>query len=185
MTMANDQRRRVLRGLTAGGLLLPLSAPALARIADPGAGLPDAMTMRHLHTGEFLAIPADPEELNRRALAKVNVFLRDHYSGDVGVIDPALVVLLSRLRRELGTERRIDIISGYRSVATNEMLRRRGGGGVARHSKHMDGMAMDIRIPGVPLADVRDAAIALKSGGVGYYRKSQFVHIDTGRFRTW
>src|SRR5690606_35498434 len=90
MTMANDQRRRLLRGLTAGGLLLPMSAPALARMADPRAALPDALTMRHLHTGEFLAIPADPEELNRRALSKVNVFLRDHYSGDVGVIDPAL-----------------------------------------------------------------------------------------------
>lgn len=185
MTKASDHRRRLLRGLTAGGLLLPFSAPALARIKDPGPAMPDAMTMRHLHTGEFLAIPADPEELNRRALAKVNVFLRDHYSGDVGVIDPALVLMLSRLRRELDTDRRIDIISGFRSPATNAMLRRRGGGGVAKRSKHMDGMAVDIRIPGVALTDVRDAAIDLKMGGVGYYRKSQFVHIDTGRFRTW
>lgn len=184
MTMANDHRRRLLRGLTAGGLLLSFSASALARPKDTGPALPGAMTMHHLHTGEFLAIPADPEELNRRALAKVNVFLRDHYSGDVGVIDPALVVLLARLRRELGTDRRIDIISGFRSPATNAMLRKRSGG-VARRSKHMDGMAVDIRIPGVPLTDVRDAAIDLKAGGVGYYQKSQFVHLDTGRFRTW
>lgn len=185
MTMASNHRRRILRGLTAGGLLLPFSTSALARITDSAPALSDAITMRHLHTGEFLAIPADPEELNRRALAKVNVFLRDHYSGDIGVIDPALVAMLAQLRRELDTDRRIDIISGFRSSATNAMLRKRGGGGVAKRSKHMDGMAVDIRIPGVPLADVRDAAIDLKLGGVGYYRKSQFVHLDTGRFRTW
>lgn len=183
--MARDQRRRLLRGLTAGGLLLPFSAQVLARAAKDEPIVPDAITMRHLHTGEFLAIPSDPEEINRRALSKVNVFLRDHYSGDVGVIDPALVVLLAKLRRELGTDRNIHIISGFRSVTTNEMLRKRGGGGVARRSKHMDGMAIDIRIPGLPLTDVRDAAIDLKGGGVGYYRKSQFVHLDTGRFRTW
>jgi uncharacterized protein YcbK (DUF882 family) len=185
MTMADDHRRRFLRGLTAGGLLLPFSTSALARIADTGEALPGSLTMRHLHTGEFLAIPEDPDELGRQALAKVNVFLRDHYSGAVGAIDPALIMILARLRRELGTDRRIDIISGFRSPATNDMLRKRGGGGVARRSKHMDGMAVDIRIPGVPLADVRDAAIDLKLGGVGYYHKSQFVHLDTGRFRTW
>lgn len=185
MTMASDHRRRLLRGLTAGGLLLPTSTSALARLADPAPALPDAITMHHLHTGEFLAIPADPHELNRRALSKVNVFLRDHYSGDIGVIDPTLVVLLAKLRRELGTDHSIHIISGFRSAATNQMLRKRGGGGVARRSKHMDGMAIDIRIPGLPLADVRDAAIDLKGGGVGYYQKSQFVHLDTGRFRTW
>lgn len=185
MTMASKHRRRLMRGLIAGGLLLPFSTSALARIQDPGPALPDAITMRHLHTGELLAIPADPEEFNRRALAKVNVFLRDHYSGDIGAIDPALVAMLAQLRRELDTDRRIDIISGFRSPATNAMLRKRGGGGVAKRSKHMDGMAVDIRIPGVSLADVRDAATDLKLGGVGYYRKSQFVHLDTGRFRTW
>ncbi len=185
MTMANDQRRRVLRGLTAGGLLLPLSAPALARMTDRGPVAADAITMRHLHTGESLAIPADPHALDRRAFSKVNVFLRDHYSGDIGVIDPTLVVLLAKLRRELGTDHSIHIISGFRSVATNQMLRKRGGGGVAKHSLHMDGKAIDIRIPGLSLTDVRDAAIDLKGGGVGYYSKSQFVHLDTGRFRTW
>ena len=187
MTEANDQRRRLLRGLTAGGVLLPFCAPALARLkeADTGSATADAITMRHLHTGEFLAIPADPQGLDRRAFSKVNVLLRDHYSGDIGVIDPVLVVLLAKLRRELGTDRSIHIISGFRSNATNQMLRKRGGGGVAKRSLHMDGKAIDIRIPGLPLTDVRDAAIDLKAGGVGYYRKSQFVHLDTGRFRTW
>ncbi|MCO5119045.1 MAG: DUF882 domain-containing protein [Burkholderiaceae bacterium] len=185
MTMVNDHRRRLLRGLTAGGLLLPFSTSALARVSDLGPGGPKAITMRHLHTGESLAIPSDPHVLDRRALTKVNVFLRDHYSGDIGIIDPDLIVLLAKLRRELGTDRSIHIISGFRSEATNLMLRKRGGGGVARRSMHMDGRAIDIRIPGVPLADVRDAAIDLKGGGVGFYRKSQFVHLDTGRFRTW
>ncbi|MFA7505821.1 MAG: DUF882 domain-containing protein [Burkholderiaceae bacterium] len=185
MTMANDHRRRLLRGLTAGGLLLPFSTSALARISDPGPGAPGSITMRHLHTGESLAIPADPKRLDQRSFSKMNTFLRDHYSGDIGIIDPALILLVAKLRRELDTEHSIHIISGFRSEATNRMLRKRGGGGVARRSLHMDGKAVDIRIPGVPLADVRDAAIDLKVGGVGFYRKSQFVHIDTGRFRTW
>lgn len=185
MTMATDHRRRLLRGLTVGGLLLPFSTAALARVADLAPGSAGAMTMHNLHTGELLAIPADPDELTRRAFSRVNVFLRDHYSGDVGIIDPALIALLAQLRLELGTGKKIEVISGFRSEATNEMLRRRGGGGVARKSMHMLGKAIDIRIPGVRLADVRDAAIDLKAGGVGFYPKSQFVHIDTGRFRTW
>jgi uncharacterized protein YcbK (DUF882 family) len=183
--MAHEDRRRMLRGLVAGGVLLPLSTGAFARVADLSVPRLDALTMRNLHTGEALALPADPDALTRRALGKVNVFLRDHYSGDVGTIDPALIALLAQLRLELGTDRTIHVISGFRSEKTNRMLRRRGGGGVARRSMHMDGRAIDIRIPGLSLTDVRDAAIGLKAGGVGYYAKSQFVHLDTGRFRTW
>jgi len=77
------------------------------------------------------------------------------------------------------------IISGYRSPQTNERLRARGGGGVARRSLHMDGKAVDLRIPGVPLKELRDAALALGSGGVGYYPGSNFVHVDTGKVRSW
>ena len=77
------------------------------------------------------------------------------------------------------------MISGYRDPQTNERLRKTRGGGVAKRSLHMEGQAIDVRLPGVPLAELRDAAISLKAGGVGYYPKDQFIHVDTGRVRTW
>jgi uncharacterized protein YcbK (DUF882 family) len=77
------------------------------------------------------------------------------------------------------------VISGYRAPRTNEHLQKTRGGGVATHSLHMEGRAIDVRLPGVPLADLRDAALTLKSGGVGYYEREQFVHLDTGRVRRW
>ena len=82
-------------------------------------------------------------------------------------------------------DRRAKIISGYRSAHTNETLRTTRGGGVARRSLHMDGKAIDVRLPGIPLAGLRDAALTLQAGGVGYYPKEQFVHLDTGRVRSW
>ncbi len=78
-----------------------------------------------------------------------------------------------------------EIISGFRGADTNALLRATRGGGVARHSLHMEGRAIDVRLPGVPLAEVRDAAIALRAGGVGFYARDRFVHLDTGRVRTW
>ena len=77
------------------------------------------------------------------------------------------------------------MISGYRSPGTNATLRSTREGGVAKHSLHMDGKAIDVRLPGVPLADLRDAARSLRGGGVGFYPREQFVHIDTGRVRHW
>jgi len=78
-----------------------------------------------------------------------------------------------------------EVISGFRSAETNERLRRRGGGGVASRSLHLEGRALDLRVPGVPLAVLRDAALELRAGGVGFYPASDFVHIDTGRVRRW
>ncbi len=100
-------------------------------------------------------------------------------------MDPALYDLMHRIRAELKARRPYQIISGYRSPRTNERLRVKGGGGVAKRSLHMEGQAIDLRIPGVPLAELRDVALSLKAGGVGYYPGSQFVHIDTGRVRSW
>ncbi|MNS95832.1 Peptidase M15 [compost metagenome] len=101
------------------------------------------------------------------------------------MIDPQLFDLLFQVRRELGTSEPFQVISGYRSPATNSRLRNSRGGGVARHSLHMDGKAIDIRVAGVPLGDLRDAAKTLKGGGVGFYQGEQFVHLDTGRVRYW
>ncbi|SPA39451.1 conserved hypothetical protein, DUF882, COG3108; putative exported protein [Cupriavidus taiwanensis] len=187
-------RRRFLHttgtlALAAG--LMPL-APRRALASLPAsqalAGLPDARTLAfdHTHTGERVSLVyAVGDRFVPDALTTLNGFLRDHYSGKVGTIDPQLFDLLFQVRRELGTDKPFQVISGYRSPATNSRLRNSRGGGVAKHSLHMDGKAIDIRLAGVSLADVRDAAKSLQGGGVGYYETDQFVHIDTGRVRYW
>jgi uncharacterized protein YcbK (DUF882 family) len=184
----SDPRRQFLRHagkLALAGALLPLSArPALAA----PAALPDARSLAfdHTHTGERIAIVyAVGDQFVPEALAALNRFLRDHYSGEVGVIDPQLFALLYRLKQTLCCETPFQVISGYRTPATNARLRKTRGGGVASQSLHMDGKAIDIRLPGVPLADLRDAALSLRGGGVGFYPQEQFVHADTGRVRDW
>lgn len=102
----------------------------------------------------------------------------------MAAIDAALLDLLHRVSVDLGTLQSFEIISGFRSPASNRMLTE-STAGVAKHSLHMEGKAIDIRLPGVPLADLRRAAISLKGGGVGYYPESNFVHLDVGRVRTW
>jgi len=117
-------------------------------------------------------------------LREVARVLRDHRTGIEGAIDPKLLDLLHALRAVLGTSRAFQVISGYRSPATNQMLAA-SSRGVARDSLHTRGMAIDIRIPGVALEHLRDAAMRLKGGGVGYYAQSNFVHVDVGRVRSW
>ena len=189
--MNNPHRRRFLgRGLGAAqlavaGVLLPAAGRALASAPDTQARA-RRLSVNHLHTQERTALVyAVGSEFVPTALSHLNHFLRDHYSGDVGVIDPELFHLLHRVRRELEIEQPFHVISGYRSPHTNETLRTTRGGGVARRSLHMGGKAIDVRLPGVALADLRDAAIALKAGGVGFYPREDFVHIDTGRVRSW
>ena len=102
-------------------------------------------------------------------------------------MDPQLFDLLHRVQTLLGSKsvRSFEVISGYRCPETNSHLRNSRGGGVAKRSLHMEGKAIDVRLPGVPLAELRDAALSLAAGGVGYYPSEQFVHIDTGRVRSW
>ena len=141
--------------------------------------------MVHTHTGENLSLVfALGERYLADALSRVNWFLRDHYTGEVGTMDPRLLDQLFDLKQAFQTEQTFHVISGYRCPATNAVLRRRGGG-VARNSLHVEGRAIDIRLPGVALGNLRDAALAMNSGGVGYYPTSDFVHIDTGRARSW
>ena len=185
-------RRRLLFGtaLISGGasLMTPLVATAASwpTAGGNGNGNDKSLRLRHLHTGESLVVsvdqwPAQDAGIQRR----LRHFLRDHYSSDEGAIDPRLVSQLRSLYNLLGTDTTIEVISGFRSAATNERLRKRGGGGVASRSLHLEGRAMDIRLTGVPLAQLRDAALELRAGGVGYYARSNFVHIDTGRVRRW
>lgn len=177
-------RRSLLR---TGGLgLLLMGAPALARVNAP-AGLPARQIgMSHLHTSEQIGLvyAKGPVYLDP-ALQKLNIFLRDHYTHEVGSMDPALYDILHDIRTKLGVKSSFQIISGYRSPLTNERLRTTRGGGVARRSLHMDGKAIDVRLQGVPLKELREAAVSLARGGVGYYPRDNFVHVDTGAFRTW
>ena len=178
--------RRRLMTFGSAVALGSIAAPAIAKLVNPLGDVGKDIHMNHLHTAERIGLvfAIDNEYLDP-ALNQLNHFLRDHYTNDVGVMDPLLYDLMHQIRRDLGVRRAFDVISGYRSPRTNERLRKTGGGGVAKRSLHMDGRAIDVRLPGVPLEALRDAAIGQKVGGVGYYPRDGFVHIDTGRVRTW
>ncbi|HEX8009776.1 MAG TPA: DUF882 domain-containing protein, partial [Casimicrobiaceae bacterium] len=139
------------------------------------------------HTGEKLSLVyAVGDRYVAAALDAVRQFLRDFRNGATHAIDPVLLDQLHLLATATATHAPFQVISGYRSPATNEMLRR-AGHGVAAASLHLKGQAIDIRLADVALSDLRDAALSLRAGGVGYYPApgSDFVHIDTGRVRFW
>jgi uncharacterized protein YcbK (DUF882 family) len=119
------------------------------------------------------------------ALAKLNHVLIDHRSGQEREMDPRLFDQLFDLAAAAGVEPSYEIISGYRSPESNSKMASKPGSGVSKNSLHMQGRAMDVRLKGVSVERLRDLALAAKRGGVGYYQRSQFVHIDTGSFRTW
>ncbi len=118
------------------------------------------------------------------AMQRINHILRDHRTGDVQAMDPRLVDLLYTVNRRLNPGAAFHIISGYRSPKTNSLLRK-SSTGVAKFSLHMLGRAIDIRLPGCDTRKLRQACLNLKLGGVGYYPRSDFVHLDTGKFRSW
>jgi uncharacterized protein YcbK (DUF882 family) len=118
------------------------------------------------------------------ALEEINDFLADFRTGDEIVIDPRLLDLIYDVRASLDSNATYEVISAYRSPETNEKLRSKSGG-VAKKSQHLLGKAIDVRLRNVDSRDLRDAALKIKRGGVGYYKKSDFVHMDTGRVRRW
>jgi uncharacterized protein YcbK (DUF882 family) len=139
----------------------------------------------HTHTKDSLSIVYhDGSNYIPAALEQINTFLGDFRNGAVYTIDPATLDILFRLRAHFGGTATFEIISGYRSPETNAMLRAQGRD-VAKRSLHMEGKAIDARLRNVNTAKLRDAAIALQLGGVGYYQNSNFVHVDSGRVRTW
>jgi uncharacterized protein YcbK (DUF882 family) len=191
--MPTHLSRRSFLGLGAVAAASAL-VPARAFAAAPAAAARSGLAMErdlsffHTHTGERLsAAYCTGGEYIAPALKDLNLLLRDFRVNEVKPIDPALLDLLFELNGVLGTDQPFHVISGYRSPQTNAMLQERGGAhsGVASHSLHMDGKAIDIRVPGIKLAHLRDSAKALKIGGVGYYPESNFVHVDTGRVRYW
>ena len=173
-------RRRFLTTLAAGSLAL-VARPAHAALAPSSREL----RFTHLHTGEKLVVEYFQRgRYQPDALDAVNHLLRDFRTGDVHAIDPALLDVLSNVHDRVATRRSFEVISGYRSPLTNDALRRKSEG-VAARSLHMSGRAIDIRLGDVPLATLRRSALAARKGGVGYYPASNFVHLDTGRVRTW
>jgi uncharacterized protein YcbK (DUF882 family) len=181
------QRRHFLRTIASVAPVLALPRVASAMPAMPALPVgPRVLTFAHLHTAERLEVEyMDGARYLPDALSAVNHLLRDFRTGDIHDIDPALLDILHALRTSTGSRRPFEIISGYRSPRTNAMLRSHGGGGVAAGSLHMQGQAIDIRVGDVPLRSLRDAALDLARGGVGYYPASDFVHVDTGRVRRW
>ena len=171
-------------------LLRHLAAAAAAAAVGPGrlwAGPKDERVLLfvHTHTQERLSVAyfADGAYLPE-GIATLNTFLRDHRTGEEHAIDPALYDILNDLRLATRTRSPFQVISAYRSPGTNSMLRE-DGRGVAKGSLHLQGRAIDVRLADVSSAALRDAAIELRRGGAGYYARSDFVHVDTGRVRRW
>ena len=179
---ARGDRRLVLRAsLLAAIGVAPLGSRAMPRRQPE----PLRLAFLNTHTGERLdVVYAEQGRYQDDALAAIDRLLRDHRTGEVASIDRTLLDALARLRASLETEQPFHVISGYRSPATNARLAA-ASSGVARRSLHLEGRAIDIRMPGRSLEQLRSAAISLNAGGVGYYRSSGFVHLDTGRVRTW
>lgn len=181
--MTGQNSRRYFLACLGGALAASgLVRPAAANLASPAVR---TLAFDNLHTGERAKIAywADGEYLPD-ALKEVNFILRDFRNGEIHAIDPKLLDLLNQLHSRLDTAQPFEVISGYRSPATNAMLRSEGHG-TATKSLHMQGQAIDIRLTDRALADVHAVAMSLRAGGVGYYPSSDFVHVDVGRVRYW
>jgi uncharacterized protein YcbK (DUF882 family) len=176
----NRGRRRLLRAS-----LLGCAALAVAPWSRLLAGSERRLAFHNLHTGENLDLPYwGVDGYLDDALTEINRVLRDHRSGEVYPIDHQLLDQLTVLKQTVGSSRPFHVISGYRSPSTNAKLRQ-GSNGVAKRSLHMQGRAIDVRLPGVALNDLHRAAKDLRLGGVGLYSRSDFIHLDTGRVRYW
>jgi uncharacterized protein YcbK (DUF882 family) len=185
-TFAPSFGRRSLLGLACGALASAFLMPEQEALAAALKPVKERrITFHHLHTGERLS---GVYWANGRYvpdfLTAVNRVLRDHHDGSIHKIDPRLLDILRLLRSRLDTKQPIEVICGYRSPQTNAKLVA-ATDGVARNSLHMRGMAIDLRISGRRLNQVRRAARSLRAGGVGYYPRSNFVHVDTGDVRYW
>ena len=177
-----NNRRSFLK--TSVVLASALSVPTLARAA---VAAPNERILRlyNTHTGESIkSLFWAQGQFIPDAMQDINKLLRDHRNNTVANMDPELLLLLDQVSGRFGGTEVLHVISGYRSPESNAKLAA-ASGGVAKHSMHLEGKAIDIRMPGKDLASLHKAALGLKAGGVGYYPDSQFVHMDTGRLRNW
>lgn len=178
------ERRDVLKMGLAGflGSLIPLSLGSQANAANFKAWKVD---FRNAHTGErFSGVYRVGNRYLPQAFERMNYVLRDFRTNEVFPMDPRIIDLIKAIQDDAGRSGPLEVLSGYRSPKTNAMLRG-ASTGVARNSLHMYGQAMDIRLPGYSTRRLRDIARRQKVGGVGYYSKSNFIHVDTGKVRHW
>lgn len=177
-TGGNMNRRYFL-----GALLSVAAAPALAKST---VERPRQLSFHNLRSDERISVVYRiGDYYQRNALHQLNLFFRDSRTGDAAPMDPQLYDLLYDVKAHLGDpDARFEVVSAYRSPQTNAMLRKTSGG-VARNSLHLRGQAMDVRFPDLSIRHLRDAALDLSRGGVGYYPRSDFVHLDTGSVRHW
>jgi uncharacterized protein YcbK (DUF882 family) len=177
-------RRRLL---ATAGMIAGASAAGMLGSAARADEAPSTrrIVLKNLHTPESLDIVfRRGDEYVSDAMSAIQVLLRDYRTGAQHPIDPKLLDYLHDVARLAAVEPVFSVISGYRSPQTNEMLHERSGA-VASHSLHMEGRAIDVRLASLACAKLAEKALAMQRGGVGYYGKSDFVHLDTGRFRTW
>jgi uncharacterized protein YcbK (DUF882 family) len=170
-------------GVSVGGM--SVAGVSVAGVSVGGVSAPMHIALLNLHTDERLEIEffRDGAFLSG-ALSAIEILLRDFRTGERHAVDPVLLAYLAEVAHTLGVDPAFSVISGYRSPQTNARLRERSAG-VAQRSLHMEGRAIDVRMSGVDCADLAAHAVDLRRGGVGYYRASDFVHLDTGAFRTW
>ncbi len=181
---ANASRRRFLKGLAVGSLLVA-GSPKIAQAAFSTFTPHKTLSLEHHHTGDNLTLTYyEQGRYIPGALKEISHFMRDYHNGEVHSVDPALLDQLHDVKLLLGVNKPFHIVSAYRSPDTNADLRRHSRG-VAKHSLHMEGRAVDIRMEGVSTKTIRNVALTLQRGGVGFYPNSNFVHLDTGELRTW
>lgn len=168
-----------LAKISAAGMLVePINAVA-------GLSTERRINFFHTHTKEKLdLVYFSGGNYLPDAMLEIRNFFRDHRTEETHAMDPALFDILHHINLLCPSKSCFQVVSGYRSPKTNALLRRKSRR-VAKKSLHMLGQAIDVRLPEVSTGMLRNIAISLKQGGVGYYRKSDFVHIDTGRVRTW
>ncbi|EER48062.1 hypothetical protein AM305_04808 [Actinobacillus minor NM305] len=182
MNKINIQRRK---WLSLGGLVLGASLLPNQVMASLSTVTPLALRFRNINTGDTHAVKFNGGNLASADLKRLDYLMRDRHTGQIKHIDPNLFVKLNMLQQRLGFRNaEILVLSGYRSAKTNAALRRTHRG-VASNSFHIRGQAVDFQISGVALNKVKTAAESLHNGGVGYYPRSNFVHVDTGPVRTW
>ena len=181
ITSARIDRRTLLKTGASALLSAAFANPALAAFhADYRI-----LSFYNIHTGEALKTCFRANgRIIHHALERISLIMRDHRTGECRPIDPRLMDQLYRIASRIHPSSPISIISGYRSPSTNAALRRVTSG-VARKSLHMEGRAIDIRIPGIRTTRLRRLAVGFAAGGVGYYPRSDFVHLDTGPFKVW
>ena len=191
MTQVFNKARRGFLGAGVSALACAVATPSLARGFFPTRNKRPtwdearSLAFHNLHTDEKLQVAYWKDgTYDRQAWGKINHILRDFRSGDTHVMDLRLMDLLHDVKSSLGSDRPIEIISGYRSPLTNSRLAE-ASSGVAKNSYHMRGMAIDIRLDGTPLPHLHQVALNMERGGVGYYPDSQFVHMDVGPVRRW